>query len=153
MRLVVNRLLVWSCIAIAAVATTGCASDRVVEPGSVTGTWTGTVVVGSRPSTLTLALVQDGSSVSGTAYGETPGDEPDEVSGSVSEGKLQLTITASPDPAVDDCHLFPVYLTLDVQDDLLIITDASGLSCEGDGQGGHRSLSDITGASGTLNRK
>jgi hypothetical protein len=158
MRLVVNRLLVSSCVAIAAVAVLGCSSDRALEPGTVSGTWTGMVSVttttGLPQFTLTLTLLQEGSTVSGTAYsGPVRPDEPDEVSGSMSDGTMELTLTTTPDPTVDDCHLFPVHLTFEVQDAVLVVTGASGTSCEGDGAGGHRALSDVIDASGTLHRR
>jgi hypothetical protein len=117
-------------------------------PAALTGTWTGTLALtlDGAPSTRTstLALTQNGTSVTGQL--QFDGGEVDVVEGTVSGSTLALTLT--PRPAGDSCELYSFGITFTIDPDGLRARGGTGTACEAGG----KTLRTISAASGLLVR-
>ena len=82
----------------------------------------------------------------------TAGGGADVLRGTLRGDQLTVVSTAQHDPQ-DDCDLHPVTLVFTASGDTLTLTSATGEDSEGDGAGGHSSLTPITGGTGTLTRQ
>jgi hypothetical protein len=147
------------CMAGLAMAATACGgystTDYVGGNANLTGTWKGnlTATEGTRSATfaVTLSLTQTGGNVSGTAvYSDNSGTNA--ITGTVDGSRIALHQVAPVSPS-DDCDKFPVDFGGTVNGSTMLFTTVSGSDCQGDGHGGHSSITPITGISGSLTKQ
>jgi hypothetical protein len=149
--------IIVSLIAVAGVAACGgySSTDYVANNANLTGTWKGnlTATEGTQNATfaVTLALTQSGANLSGTAV-YTDNNDTNGITGTVSGSKITLHQVASAS-ASDDCDKYPIDFGGTVNGTTMLITTVSGSDCQGDGHGGHSSLTPITAVSGSLTKQ
>jgi hypothetical protein len=131
---------------------TAAFSDDAGGGSDVNGSWRGTVTVdiGGTANTpeVTFTLARAGNGVSGS-YQITGDTRVIPLRGTVFGTKLELG-TAEVPATVDDCWKSPWTWKFDVTSSGLVLTSVAGQDCVGDGNGGHTSLTPVTGGSGTL---
>jgi hypothetical protein len=144
-------------IAVLALALEGCpgVTDATDEELSLSGKWSGsmTLSIGGQTGSVVqlLELAQSGETVTGseTYQGDTYSRR---VQGSLVDATLTLVMT-SPQKPQDDCHLYPWTWTYMASGGSLTLNSVSGMDCEGNGIGGHKRLTPVSGGSGKLSKQ
>jgi hypothetical protein len=130
-----------------------------VESPNVGGTYTDSTGIVIRlgadsllgPAQLQLSQNPNSAEVTGDII-YSPIEDIEIVSGEIKSPMLVLT-TRTEETDANDCHLYTQEWELRIQLPDLKVATVRGTVCEGDGQGGHVALRDITGGDGVYVRR